>query len=143
MNYRDPRDVILSAMDHGKRSRELGLQSGGFVEFQSVIDSIPFVQSMIEKFEHWSHFHQVYLVRYETLVTNPIAELSQVAKFLNWKVAKKDLEVIVNEQLSKRKDALNFNKGTTERWKTEMNAKEVHLTTQAFKPFLKKMRYEV
>lgn len=143
ITYRDPRDVILSAIDHGRRTRASGLCcDGGFVQYQTVLDSIPMVQHLISKFERWHQRTSVYCVKYENMMQNPQRELTAMTKFLNWDVSEKAIEKAVESEQKERNKRLNFNKGTTERWKHEMSAEEIEATSKAFYPFLKKMGYE-
>ncbi|WP_354694211.1 sulfotransferase domain-containing protein [Elongatibacter sediminis] len=143
MNFRDPRDVILSALDHGRRSRAKGVKTGEFTEYHSVVDSIPFVKKLVSVFIAWSDYSPVHLIKYEDLISEPVTELKKMAAFLEWEVSEDQVRSVVQHQRTVRKEALNFNKGTTQRWKVEMTDDEVAQTTKAFEPFLTQMDYEI
>jgi ribosomal protein L37AE/L43A len=142
MTYRDPRDIILSSIDHGRRSREAGMTSGGFVEYRTVQDAIPLVQALTETFDRWNATRLIHAVRYEDLISNPCAVIVNMIDFLNWDICELDVLATVEKLSTNREQSLNFNKGTTQRWRTEMSESEQRETTQAFEPFLERMGYE-
>jgi len=141
--YRDPRDVILSAIDHGRRSREGIDKTGAFIGFEKVLDSIPIVNSMLDNFYLWQKVPNTLFIRYEDVMNEPEKQLKNMINFLGWSIADDELKKLVDKYDKNKGESWNFNKGTTCRWKSEMSAEEIEATTKAFYPFLEKMGYEV
>jgi hypothetical protein len=51
VSYRDLRDVALSLLDHGARSR--ALQISDFAEFHTLADTIPMLKEQVHRLEAW------------------------------------------------------------------------------------------
>ncbi|MGK7935084.1 MAG: hypothetical protein AB4206_04675 [Xenococcaceae cyanobacterium] len=73
--YRDPRDIILSAIDHGERTRK-GLDSSNACKNMLTIkDSILIVKSWTSNWYKWKEFGKVFFIKYEYLMKNKLAYL--------------------------------------------------------------------
>ena len=79
--YRDPRDIVLSAIDHGNRSRESGNNDDAFVSFVSICDSIPKVKRRLQRAYAWKSCSGVHLMRYENIVDDLANELQKNGRF--------------------------------------------------------------
>lgn len=143
VTYRDPRDILLSAMDHGKRSREGKDPSGAFAEFSTVEESIPMVLHILGEAAEWRRIQNgVHFIRYEELMRAPIAQLKEMTGFLGWNVPDEFIRNLVEAEEKAKASSWNFNKGTTERWKSEMNEAQQQRCREAFDPYLREMGYE-
>ncbi len=143
LTYRDPRDMILSMIDHGKRTREGNDPSGSFADCTNVIDLIPRTLKMVENLDLWTRKRFVRSVRYESLMADTHNTLKEVVSFLGWKVEDSIIEDIINERDKIKHRSLNFNKGTTQRWKTELDDSEKEVCKLAFNQHLIKLGYEL
>lgn len=141
--YRDPRDMILSMIDHGERTRNGGDPSGAYSHCISVEGVVPHVLAMMESFRIWKHRKYVRPVRYEDLVSNPVDVLDGINAFLGWKLERTRLIEMVEQRERNKVSSHNFNKGTTERWKTEMNSAQKDLCRKRFEPYLVELGYEL
>jgi hypothetical protein len=143
--YRDPRDVILSAIDHGARSRRGDDPSGAFREFETIGNSIPQVQGLVSRWQSWHRFGRVHFIRYETLMDDKLGHLQALSDYLNWRLPDEQLAAIVDRHDPKKKrgGSHNFNKGTTFRYKTEMSAEDIARCSTAFHDILASYNYEL
>jgi hypothetical protein len=121
--YRDPRDGILSAIDHGARSRKGLDPTKAFAKIRTVADAIPLARANIESYYQWVAFGNVLLIRY----SYPLEILDQIYQ--------------KHEDLKEK--AWNFNTGSIHRWKSEMTPQDLSLCNQLFQQDLLAMGYEV
>ena len=144
--YRDPRDVLLSAMDHGKRILNSG-ENHSFASCSTVDNTIPQVTSWLEKsLTKWMTLKKVLLVKYEDLMAYPIQELDRLADFLRIDISNIILEKIFlkyNEENldEKNKDYLHFNKGLTGRFAYILTQAEIATCNQHFAKYLELLGY--
>lgn len=143
MSYRDPRDMMLSMIDHGRRTREGKDPSGAFADCKNIIDLIPKTLKMLDNFNVWKSKKHVHCVKYETLMTDKHKTLKEMVSFLGLKVEDSIIDRIIKERDKNKHTSWNFNKGTTERWKTELNDLEKEACKTAFKQHLIKLGYEL
>lgn len=143
MTYRDPRDMILSMIDHGGRRRKGSDASGAFADCVSVVDVIPRTVKLMERLKEWQTKGHINFIRYEDLMTDPFKVLKNMILFLNWELSDHNLIEIINFRESTKMKSHNFNKGTTERWKKEMTQLEKDACLKAFKPYLEWLKYDL
>ena len=141
MAYRDPRDIILSMIDHGKRSREGRDGTKAFSGCVDVAGSIKGVQRMMINLTKWESKSWVHTIRYEDLLNKQLETIGQMINFLGWNVDEAEVVSIAQARSSKKKESWNFNKGTTERWRDEMFYVEKDTCRESFDPFVRKFGY--
>lgn len=142
--YRDPRDVILSAIDHGARTRK-GLElSDAFRDFYNVIDAIPIVKNWLENWYRWRQIRKVLFIRYESLMENKLRCLAELSAYFGFQLNKEDLNTLYEKyEKDKISGKANFNKGTIQRYKVEMSSEELGLCSKIFQNEILNMRYEL
>ena len=145
--YRDPRDVVLSALDHGERVRKAGKQNV-MAQLHSVKEAILFVEPLLNDWEAWTKTNYTLLVRYEDLAHHTMRELNRLAEFLTLDVSKEDLQSVAARYQQENQDAvmrerLHFNKGIVGRFRSRMTPEELDLCTKKFDPYLRRMGYPV
>ncbi|MBI5100158.1 MAG: sulfotransferase domain-containing protein [Nitrospirae bacterium] len=123
--YRDPRDALLSAVDHGKRILQKGENHtfAGMVDFENAFEA---VQDWIKVWEKWNGCRGVYLLRYENLVNNPVEQMKLIANYLNYKVSSDHINTMLKKynknNLDEFKESyLHFNKGVSNRYRQDMS----------------------
>ncbi|MGF1449528.1 MAG: sulfotransferase domain-containing protein [Opitutales bacterium] len=122
--FRDPRDVILSAIDHARRSR--GQPNAVFQEFTTVEASVEPVRWWGEMALGWLRSRQSLMVRYEDLLTDPTRELTRLAEHYGIPATPTDLEAVVAQEQGTRKASVNqFNKGLLSRFRDEMTPAQI------------------
>jgi hypothetical protein len=140
--YRDPRDMILSMIDHGKRTRKGLDPSGAFADCRDVIELIPYTSKLLESLKEWQNKKYVHFIKYEDFMKNTLEILESISDFLRFRLPAKLITQIVNQRESTKKQFPNFNKGTTGRWRQEMSEEQKEACLSAFAPFLDEFSYE-
>ncbi len=145
--YRDPRDVVLSALEHGERVRKAGT-SNVLAELHSVAEAARYVTTLLRDWEGWTKSPHTLAVRYEDLLADTPGVLKRLAEFLALEATAEDIESVVARYAQGNQDAvtrnrLHFNKGVVGRFRSQMNASELALCQKQFGPYLQKMGYAV
>lgn len=140
--YRDPRDIVLSAMDHGRRSRQGKDPAKAFAALHSLEDAIEFTRRVISQFEFWFDHPGVHLIRYEDLMRDQASEIREMCDFLRWPVHVEAIDNAVQQEALKRKSSWNFNKGTTFRYREEMTVEQISVCNNVFAGFIARLGYD-
>ncbi|MBK8443726.1 MAG: sulfotransferase domain-containing protein [Sphingobacteriales bacterium] len=123
--YRDPRDVYVSALDHGKKIAAEG-KNHTFYQF---LDQKTAFRQIDNWLKIWEAYHRlgdkVVMVAYEDLQQEPLAALQRVNKYLALHLSD---AVLTNILKKYEKDnlapstlgALHYNKAQSGRYQTEM-----------------------
>jgi hypothetical protein len=144
--YRDPRDVLLSAIDHGKRI----LSEGGNHTFAKMIkfeDALCAVKSYIKIWRQYKEMKNILMLKYEDVMESDIKTMKCIVEFLGLSVSDDKIQSILwkydrrNPHGDRR--GLHFNNPGIFRYKTEMSYTQRLLTTQVFRETLVRMGYEV
>jgi len=144
--YRDPRDVVLSAIDHGERARRRGSDHELSV-LRTVDDGIRYARE--ELFPHhrrWMAAPGTLRLRYEDVTADPVAAMTAIARHLGIDVSQATIEDVVRQfdksaMSADEKARLLINKATSQRFRREMTEDEVARTTEAFRAELEEMGY--
>jgi hypothetical protein len=123
-SIRDPRDVVLSALDHAEKARTKTIKSPSdiaFAPFQSRADLYPALHMHFKRYTEWKRYGKVLFLRYEDLLSKPEEELSSLVNWLDRTDALKYIPEVVTDFNARKKETKNFNKGEINRFKNEMN----------------------
>lgn len=127
-SVRDPRDAMLSAMDHGEKARSKTIKTDSdvaFEPFKEWKDALPAFRMHHSRYEAWKKYGKVIFPRYELLVTQPKLELENVVKHIGRKSLQNFIGETVSDLENKKSSTKNFNKGDVFRYKNELNAKQI------------------
>jgi hypothetical protein len=141
--YRDPRDIILSMIDHGNRTRQSDAPNGPFSNCYDVVDLIPLTVKMMKRLQLWQSKDYIYCIKYEEFITDKYNILQEMNAFLKWKIQDYDLQQIIETHERSKETTHNFNKGISERWRYEMNEVQKQACLKAFEPYLKQFNYSL
>ena len=144
-SYRDPRDVLLSAIDHGNKILPDGEVNAfkGIVEFDKALLA---VKDWVSICEQYAKMPNVLMVKYEKMMQNPIQTIIDIENFLkislpadkrqeiSWKFSKENPEGI--------REGLHFNKAQSLRYQIEMTDEQKSICKTEFKNYLEKMGFE-
>lgn len=146
--YRDPRDVVVSAMDHGKKIRENG-ENHSFASCTSIEITVETVKGWLSKsIIPWLQFPHpnILTMRYEDLTTHPVFELQRLCQFLGVDAGKEELLAVIAKYNSENldefmKDYLHFNEGKTGRFRNVLSVAEADYCNRAFENYFALMGY--
>jgi hypothetical protein len=141
-SYRDPRDIVLSALDHGERNRQASSTSRVFTKFTD-IDSALFDVTMWLKFHQgWKEFNKgVLFVRYEDFMEDKEKTVVQMDQFLKLGVSGQVMEDILEKYEQRKAQMHNYNKGKTNRYMEEMTEEERKQCEEVFQDYLVENSY--
>jgi hypothetical protein len=145
--YRDPRDVVVSAMDHGRRIRERG-ENHTFASCTTVGTTIPQVKRWLDNILRWIEQRNVLPVKYEHLTGQPAGELERMVDFLGiaGRVSRAEMERIFARYQEPgtdafMKDFLHWNRGIAGRYRGVLSEQEQRQCDLQFSPYLQRLGY--
>lgn len=140
--YRDPRDVVLSAIEEGQRMRARGV-SRAFAKIGSVEESVEEVRGWLRTWDHWMAEDRVLHVRYEELRNEPLKQCARITRHLDIALSDDEVNRIVSKYKSGSKvTGAHFVKGQSGRYRQVFSSEQIQLCNQALKDYLEKMGYE-
>ena len=142
-SYRDPRDVILSAFDHGERSRKGLDPTMAFHEITNLEESLRKVKIWTRYWYGWKRYNKVLFIRYEEFIEDKLNHLKQFVDYLGYELNDDQIMKIYNFHEKIKEKFTTFNKGTKERYKTEMSEEFLKLCNSTLSRILIDMGYEV
>ena len=143
--FRDPRDALLSAVDHGQKILNEG-ETHTFAKFASFEKALPVVKKWSRTWRRYHNMGDVLVVRYEDLMANPEEVMQSCESFLGISVSDKARKQIIwkydRRNKAAKKKALHFNKAVTARWKTEMSREQKIRCNHEFGKYLVQMGFK-
>jgi len=127
-SVRDPRDAVLSAMDHGRKAREKGIQTDSdiaFAPFEKWEDVYPAFHMHHRRYEAWKEYDRVLFVRYEEVIQHPDAVLQKIVRHVRLPKLVKNIPDAVYSFAQSKRSTRNFNKGELVRFTTELKSDEI------------------
>ncbi len=148
---RDPRDVVLSALDHGRKIREAG-GSHTFASLHTFEDALRSTCLWLKRAKAWWQTPGVLRVRYEDLLAHPTQELQRLADYISLEVTDSQILSAVEKYEQKKGQAgqakldasaqlLHFNQGQAKRYQKEMTAEQQQRCVEMFAPYLEFFGY--
>lgn len=126
--YRDPREMALSMLDHGQKSRELGRKS--FSELVTLNDALHNIRGQVDSLTQWLYRINCLPIFYQDLAFRmPL----MTQRLMNYLMLDGDPKIIKQYVLKKR--FIQFNKGIRNRYKEEMSPLDQRRIQQEFAPF--------
>jgi len=158
--YRDPRDVIISALERGNSMREKGEAKRyfgigpyrTFARIKTLRGAILWVRwQLFPRWQKWQKCHNVLFVKYEDLVRDTSYQLKRLTDFFEIDLSDIQLEEIVKKYQPDGSDKLDcywrwgggkmFNKGVIGRYKTVLSKKEQDLCLKCLEKILSTTGY--
>jgi hypothetical protein len=142
--YRDPRDVLLSAIDHGQKI----LAAGEHHTFASLVEfdkAFAAVQAWLQTWRAYHAMPNVLGIRYEDLLADPIRTLRRCEAFLGLDVTD-DARTAVLWQYDRDNpeaagESMHLNKAVAFRYRTEMSPEHRQRFRDALGDTLRAMGY--
>jgi hypothetical protein len=133
VSYRDPRDIALSLLDHGAKSREKGIKD--FAEFYEITDTLDAIRTQVSRFGNWVRSCAPLLIPYDEICFDTRTTISKIANRLQVPV---DVEKVLNE-FSRNKNLIGqFNRGERRRFEREMDEEVSRLFVGTFADYYSK-----
>lgn len=144
--YRDPRDAMLSAYEHGQRARRSGHQNA-FAKLESFEDALAFMQQYLDIWQAWMDQPQVLSCRYEDLLTDYDRQARQLLEFLQLPAQSQAVQQVVQryrpeQSRQAEQRGLHFRQGKIGRFERNFSTEQQQAANLAFAPFLEKMGYQ-
>jgi hypothetical protein len=109
-SIRDPREIALSMLDHGRRNRGNGRRS--FTEFHAPLDTLPSLDDQIASFRAWSSIENVLLLQYNEICFTTGDVVERIARQID--VPVNTVEIV--NLFSRKSKILQFNLGIPARY---------------------------
>jgi hypothetical protein len=144
---RDPRDIVLSAIDHGNRIRQAG-ESHTFASCDSIETTLPQVKKWIADSVRWLDCKNIVFVRYEDLMSSPTQEVARIFGYLKIPMSPQAIgqsfEKYQPANLGKKEqEFLHFNQAKVQRYKTVLTHDELRTINHYFAEEIVKFNYQV
>jgi hypothetical protein len=143
--YRDPRDVVLSALDHARKAREND-PTNPLARLHTVEDAAGYVAALLRPLEGWHGREDTLLVRYEALRADPAAEVRRLIAHLRLDVPDATVAEILRRYdrgalTTQERSQLHFNKGVVGRYAAELSAAERAVCDRLIGPHVAQLGY--
>jgi len=142
--YRDPRDALLSAYEHGQRMSQKGLENA-FTPLTTIEKSINFMESYVKIARGWLSSNQTLAVKYEDFKSNYDHEVNNLIEFLEIDQTENKVKEIVDnyrpEQKGQNRPGVHFVKGKVGRHKGSFTKNQLDQCDRLFGDFLQEFGY--
>ena len=144
--YREPRDVLLSAIDHGQQLIESG-QNYSFANMVNFDTAIQHVRGWLYVWQSYTDMPRVLTVKYEDMMIDPTSITKKIEEFIGVSVNPEKREKILWKFSKNNPDSdqkgMHFNKAKIFRYKTEMPEEQKVKCQTSFGEYLGTMGYEI
>lgn len=142
-SYRDPRDMILSAIDHRRRSIEANRRLA-FENFIDVKSSIRPAVWWCKMACDWVESGLPLTMQYSEIVTQPAGQISKIAKLLELDANSEWIQSLLERENANRASGKNeFNKGDLVRYPEEMTPEEIFLCDRRLAKYIQRLGFFV
>lgn len=131
-SYRDPRDICLSLVDHGERSRDAGKDS--FAHIDDIERAAELVEKAIPKFRKWSSLRGAVRLYFETVAFAPDEAISTFERVLGVSCDHEEVKRHAFEDAFTQK-----NKAQKSRFEQELDASEQSRLNEQFSDFIERV----
>lgn len=142
--YRDPRDVIVSTLDHSQRVRERGVSSA-FSPYDSLDKIVPLIREHIGWWKKWSETPGIYIVKYEDLLRDAYGKVEALCRYLQFDLPDEVVAGVVKRYTVSRdkQTNLHFNKGIEGRFRKRLTGEQIKIIEQKFGGEILEMGYSL
>lgn len=127
-SYRDPREMALSMIDHGARSRASGIDA--FAEIETLDDAMRDITSQIDSLTQWLYRPNCLPLYYEDIAFRGLRTTRRILRQLRLDIP---AEPILNYVLRNR--FIQLNKGIKKRYRDQMSDADQKRFRQAYRLF--------
>ncbi len=144
--YRDPRDVLLSAIEFGKKI----LDSGENHTFAKMVDfdkALNIVKYWLRDWQAYASMPKVLTVKYEEMMQDPVLVTKKIEDYLNLSVDTEKRQAILwkfsKDNPDGERNGMHFNKAEIFRYKTDLSEEQQARCNNEFRRYLLAMDYEI
>lgn len=142
--HRDPRDIILSAIDHGKRDIANRKEDSYFKRFSDIETSIPLVKESCHIALNWLESGLIAPFSYSDIVTDPKKEIMKFCRLIKYTPDESTINNLVYKYFKNPVKGLRqFNKGKATRYIEEMSEREIGLCNDLLKEEITLLGYTI
>ena len=117
--YRDPREIALSLVDHGRESQQRGQNPVRFRDLNDATDSLDLIERQLGIFDRWEGLPKIETWYYDDFAFNADLSFDKLARQTGLKpLTKAEREAFDGTAGTK------FNKAIQHRWKSELTDEE-------------------
>lgn len=145
-SIRDPRDVVLSALDHANKARgklKMSASDKAFAPFRTIKDVVPALNMHLTRYKSWEKYGHVLFLRYEEVMLHPETELKKIVAHVNRLNWNPYVAETIDWFAKRKSETINFNKGTLSRYQTELSSEEIIEIEKDFKEVIVAMNYQL
>ncbi|MBV9287519.1 MAG: hypothetical protein JO288_06810 [Hyphomicrobiales bacterium] len=132
---RDPREIALSMLDHGRRSRRWG--HSAFAEYHGIEDTIPSIDAQFERFLTWERSSRVVVFTFNQVCFETRNTIQRIAQQLSTTI---DASSVLNP-FKHRRGIGQFNKGAALRYH-EMDPNTQEFFLKRYAPIYKRICFD-
>lgn len=141
--YRDPRDIVLSVLDHGNRSRAGIHKIPSFAKYHHPEKVLQDLKSWLKIYFEWQTTNTAYMIQYEHFIEAKLCVLQEMMKVFRLPVSGEVLLGIIKKHDEKKETKPIFNKGLVYRWKNEMSTEVISLIQSSVGKEIVEMGYDL
>ena len=144
--YRDPRDALISAVDHAKQIIDKGENHSfaNMIDFDTAIDR---VKGWLNIWKEYNNMSDVYMLKYESLIHNQADSVKEIENFLGICIDDQKRKEILwkysKDNIQGERSGLHFNKAITKRFGSEMTQEQKKRCQMEFAEYLEQMAYSI
>ena len=142
--YRDPRDVVLSGYEYGRRSIERGKPNAFAKTFETIEIGINWVDRYMHTcYPYWRQAENTLQVRYEDILSGFETESKRILDHLGLDDQSQEARELLEKYQpgATPQVGTHFNKGEIGRFRQELLPEQLKLCEQHFSPYLDEMGY--
>ncbi|WP_447041182.1 hypothetical protein [Vibrio parahaemolyticus] len=131
--YRDPREIAVSLLDHGKRSRDKGIRD--FANFHAPLDTLGEIKTQINKrFSPWKNAENCLTINYSLTKSSP----EELVKFLIKQMGVNHVNVDdVLAPFEDKSKIIHYNVGESNRYLNRFDQSDLESFNSEFSDFIK------
>ena len=141
--HRDPRDVILSAIDHGTRPLNHPTMNSFFLQFDSILNSIPIVKTFCGTGIEWIRSGLCETFKYHDLLVSPAREITRFSKLIHSKLDDSIIRDLINTYADNPiRGKKQYNTGKLLRYPDEMSHQEIEICNREMAEEIEYLGYQ-
>jgi hypothetical protein len=142
--HRDPRDVILSIIDHGIREKLKLNGDNFFSQYNSIRETIPLVKFFCDTAQDWVDSGIADTYSYSSLLREPKNEIFRFCQAINYFPDDQFVQALIEKYtLNPEKGTRQFNTGKLSRYREEMTKLEIELCNNELREQIINLQYIV